>query len=548
MVAGIVNLSLALAGDGAARRIEIEAEPGLRFSITRFAVEPGSEVELVLTNADEMQHNLVITEPAAREEVAMQAIQLGSQGPAKNYVPDSDKVLFSTPVLYNGQSHTLTFEAPDEEGVYPYVCTFPGHAFVMYGAMYVTTGELPPVETDTNLPEYARRGDESEAVTHAHGGEEMLRPQFRRTFVPEAGPAAIAVHVGDGLSYVWDADTCHLRYAWRDGFLDSTDHWRGNGSSFSVIRGHIYYRAGRAFPIRLGDAGRVPERRFLGYRIVDGLPVFLFELDGYEVRQRITALKGETGLKMRFEIPEADVPVLFAIDSDAGAAFTASAGVRAGDFLRLRPEEARDFTIRLVERSGREPIGYWPMNDVMNGFNRNSMVDGVVGRAWRISGNEIATGISGSDLAAGGTIAGWVRIGETGRANQVIWGGRAEESWKLGYNLDGHDGFSLTYPGPDGSWRTQSVSGAGPAAGWNHFAMTLEPDSLEIFVNGKRVADLGRAALALDVEIGLAGAGVGEDFRLTGALDEVRIWSRVLDEAGVKRLFDGEARTGGILK
>ena len=33
--------------------------------------------------------------------------------------------------------HVLRFEAPTEPGVYPYVCTYPGHWRRMYGAMYV---------------------------------------------------------------------------------------------------------------------------------------------------------------------------------------------------------------------------------------------------------------------------------------------------------------------------------------------------------------------------------------------------------------------------
>ena len=49
--------------------------------------------------------------------------------------------------LNPGETQELKFKAPAEEGVYPYVCTFTGHGVVMYGAMYVTTKPLPPLES-----------------------------------------------------------------------------------------------------------------------------------------------------------------------------------------------------------------------------------------------------------------------------------------------------------------------------------------------------------------------------------------------------------------
>ena len=36
-----------------------------------------------------------------------------------------------------GQSQALSFQAPNEPGIYPYVCTYPGHWRRMYGALYV---------------------------------------------------------------------------------------------------------------------------------------------------------------------------------------------------------------------------------------------------------------------------------------------------------------------------------------------------------------------------------------------------------------------------
>lgn len=56
---------------------------------------------------------------------------------ARHFVPQSDKVLLGSRLLQPGESQALSFEAPAQPGVYPYVCTYPGHWRRMYGALYV---------------------------------------------------------------------------------------------------------------------------------------------------------------------------------------------------------------------------------------------------------------------------------------------------------------------------------------------------------------------------------------------------------------------------
>ncbi|MFK7768366.1 MAG: c-type cytochrome [Mariniblastus sp.] len=112
----------------------------MRYDIPWFAVEAGTEVQLILKNEDLMAHNLVVTMPDALQEVALQA---AADGPAigksgKQYVPDSDKVLFATDMVPSEKQARVTFTAPANPGEYPYVCTFPGHWMRMYGVMVVT--------------------------------------------------------------------------------------------------------------------------------------------------------------------------------------------------------------------------------------------------------------------------------------------------------------------------------------------------------------------------------------------------------------------------
>ena len=84
-----------------------------------------------------MPHNLLIVNPGTIDEVSQKAIQLGENGYAKNYVPDSKMILHFTRLLNANGKQTIVFTAPSEPGDYPFVCTFPGHAFTMRGIMKV---------------------------------------------------------------------------------------------------------------------------------------------------------------------------------------------------------------------------------------------------------------------------------------------------------------------------------------------------------------------------------------------------------------------------
>jgi putative heme-binding domain-containing protein len=55
----------------------------------------------------------------------------------RGYIPKSDKILVSSRLLQPGDSQAISFEAPQEPGVYPIICTYPGHWRRMHAALYV---------------------------------------------------------------------------------------------------------------------------------------------------------------------------------------------------------------------------------------------------------------------------------------------------------------------------------------------------------------------------------------------------------------------------
>jgi putative heme-binding domain-containing protein len=102
-------------------------------------VKAGKPIEIVLENTDLMPHNFVIAQPGAMEEIGQAAEATATQpdAQARHFVPPSNKILLASRLLQPRQSQKLSFTPPTQPGVYPYVCTYPGHWRRMYGAMYV---------------------------------------------------------------------------------------------------------------------------------------------------------------------------------------------------------------------------------------------------------------------------------------------------------------------------------------------------------------------------------------------------------------------------
>ncbi len=319
--------------------VDITARAGLRYDVVRFAAKPGQAILMKLINDDDMAHNLVFTKPGQRQAVATAALALGVDGEAKNWVPDHDAVLWLMPVLPPGEQHVLQFIAPVEPGIYPYVCTYPGHGFLMYGAMYVGVS-MPELAVDQHVPELARWGKAAQKKFHAWGHK---RPLMYRIFMPDASPAAIAVGLKHGQNYCWDAGQCRLRYAWYGGFVDPSPVWRGNGNGLAGVLGTKYWESEMPGTIRVGGGDSEPE--FLGYKKVDGQPEFHFRVNDTDVYELITPLHSIIGIQRSFRIPNNTQPVSLPVGSTSRVTFDHSAGKLENGLLTLSAEEARAFTV-----------------------------------------------------------------------------------------------------------------------------------------------------------------------------------------------------------
>ncbi len=331
-------------------RIQIKAVSGMQYDLVRFAVKPGSWIKLILSNTDDMEHNLVIGRKDTREKIVAAALALGKDGPGAGYVPKMEEVLGSIPILKPGEVDSVVFRVPRSTGVYPYVCTFPGHGNIMYGAMHVTNGVMPRISADHDVPEHRRKEEEGDPKQRPSGHPFTLVPPYHyRVLMPDAGPAAIAVCLPHDLSYCWDAGACRLRYAWTGEFLDLTDYWTIKGELHAKILGTVFYRDQSTFPLRMGHPDSIPIVKFKGYRLLRGYPEFNYLINGTEVFEFITpADKGE-GLIRQIRIRNADRPVWFIHGSNDGVIYRSDKGRWVENQLNLDPKEAAQFTITMIK-------------------------------------------------------------------------------------------------------------------------------------------------------------------------------------------------------
>lgn len=176
-----------------------------------------------------------------------------------------------------------------------------------------------------------------------------------RTVMPEATPAAIAVGLPGGLSYCFDAGSRRLLYAWRGGFLDleATLQKKTGDDGFTLtprIPGTRFFRSTR-FPFRLADSGRLPETRFQGYRLRDGVPEFHYSVGGAEVFERIRPGANDDGFRWEFRIEGVRVPLRFDAGVEGPVRISASRGAVEQGNVRIHIDADARFEI-LVRRSG----------------------------------------------------------------------------------------------------------------------------------------------------------------------------------------------------
>ncbi len=133
----LVTCVFLLMGCAAPKSITITIQPDgnkMAYLTKEFRVSSGQEVTLVMNNtatSPAMKHNILILSDSKKvQEVGQLSMK------EADYIPDHPAIIASTPMANPGEQTQVTFTAPSK-GEYTYICTFPGHYFMMQGTMIV---------------------------------------------------------------------------------------------------------------------------------------------------------------------------------------------------------------------------------------------------------------------------------------------------------------------------------------------------------------------------------------------------------------------------
>ena len=110
----------------------------MRYDVTDFTVRPGDEVKIIFENTDDMPHNLVFFQTGTDiVAVATKNLEKPEEALKRDWLPDDPRMFAHSKAVAPKSKDEIVFKAPEKPGIYPYVCTFPGHAMSMQGKMRV---------------------------------------------------------------------------------------------------------------------------------------------------------------------------------------------------------------------------------------------------------------------------------------------------------------------------------------------------------------------------------------------------------------------------
>lgn len=122
---------------------DVTGNDTMKFSVSSLEASAGAAITVNFKNVgklpkETMGHNFVVLKPG-NEPLAFGMRAMNEGGNLENnHLPDAVKaeVLANTRILGPGEEQSITFTLPNP-GVYPFVCTFPGHAAMMKGTITV---------------------------------------------------------------------------------------------------------------------------------------------------------------------------------------------------------------------------------------------------------------------------------------------------------------------------------------------------------------------------------------------------------------------------
>lgn len=129
---------LVMAGCSSSPDLTVEIETlgnQMKYNVVKIKAKKNSTLLIKFKNnatLPVMKHNIIVL----NSEDAIDAVGTAALS-AENNIPDHPSIIASSSMVGPGESTELLINIPDQPGVYPYICTYPGHYQVMQGKIIV---------------------------------------------------------------------------------------------------------------------------------------------------------------------------------------------------------------------------------------------------------------------------------------------------------------------------------------------------------------------------------------------------------------------------
>ena len=257
------------------------------------------------------------------------------------FIPKDDSIIASIGLVQPGKSAKVSFNAPGENGDYPYVCTFPGHSLSMRGIMKVV--DDPSIVKLETFNDISPSGNLKNGVIEVGNTPRVVRVHFAGI---DSG-RSIAVGLPGGFSYLFDAESLHVRTGWTGGFINVNRDRRGRGGGLCSIIGEQFASGSEPFPIRIGDPDKVPETKFLGYSR-SGNPTFYYEVDGVKIEQSATGYPSSKGLTYNFKVGKQKEDIFFLYDPEKVQLASSTTGQLEKGRLKVQAKHSDNFLVSII--------------------------------------------------------------------------------------------------------------------------------------------------------------------------------------------------------
>jgi azurin len=144
----------------------------MRYDVTELTIAPGANVKIIFENPDDMPHNMVFFQPGTDVvAVCNKQMEKPEEALKRNWLPEDPRLWLHSKMLNPKEKEELVFKAPDKPGVYPFVCSAPGHAMTMQGRLkiFAPGPQITGLKFQMYLGDWSKLPDFSKLQPHREG-------------------------------------------------------------------------------------------------------------------------------------------------------------------------------------------------------------------------------------------------------------------------------------------------------------------------------------------------------------------------------------------